>query len=290
MVDRENGGPEDSSEAPSWTRAYGSQWRSFLSWCASSGSTALPASSEDVVAYLRERANAGARSSTLRVAAAAIASAHTRANRPNPCEAEIVQTTLVDVATAEGPASSRSLPLTLLCYREIRRVALQPRMSRGGHMERPESARQRGAVDVAMIGLMRDARLRVREAASLKWKDIEWKNIHGGQVRVGDVWEESEYRVLSMDTLELLQAIRGDSSDDEPVLGMMPNQISARIGAAALQAGLGPGYSGESPRLGMIQDLETFGVLLLGNMIAEDSLPDFDPYESPPEFNGPDAE
>ena len=33
---------------------------------------------------------------------------------------------------------------------------------------------------------------------------------------------------------------------------------------AALQAGLGKGYAGESPRMGMMADLETLAVELLG--------------------------
>ena len=35
------------------------------------------------------------------------------------------------------------------------------------------NARRRGALDVAMIGLMRDVRLRVSEAAALTWGDLE---------------------------------------------------------------------------------------------------------------------
>ena len=42
-------------------------------------------------------------------------------------------------------------------------------------MERAASARNRGAVDIAMLGLMRDARLRVSEAAALEPLDrLAW--------------------------------------------------------------------------------------------------------------------
>ena len=71
--------------------------------------------------------------------------------------------------------------------------------------------------------------------------------------------------------MKLLLPVRGGAGDDEPVLGMRPNQIAARIGAAARQAGLGEGYSGDSPRLGMIRDMETLGVHLLGGYAAESS-------------------
>ena len=127
------------------------------------------------------------------------------------------------------------------------------------------NARRRGALDVAMIGLMRDARLRVYEAAALTWGDVE--RVHGGsgRVRVAD----ADYRVVSADTMKLLSSVRRDAGDNEPLLGMRPNQIAIRIGSAARQAGLGEGYSGESPKLGMIQDLETLGVLLLGRHVAD---------------------
>ena len=58
------------------------------------------------------------------------------------------------------------------------------------------------------------------------------------------------------------------------VFGLMPNQLSARIGAAAEQAGLGPGYSGESPRLGMLKDLDELGAVLLGEQLEDRGFPD----------------
>ena len=119
-----------------------------------------------------------------------------------------------------------------------------------------------------MIGLMRDARLRVSEAADLTWGDIERVRGGSGRVNVGSGGEDS-YREVSADTMKLLSSIRRCAGDDEPVLGMRPNQIAARIGAAARQAGLGEGYSGDSPQLGMIKDMETLGVYLLGGYTAE---------------------
>ena len=64
--------------------------------------------------------------------------------------------------------------------------------------------------------------------------------------------------------MQLLSSVRRDAGDGEPLLALRPNQIAFRIGAAARQAGLGGGYSGDSPRLDMIRDMETMGVLLLG--------------------------
>ena len=56
--------------------SYGSQWNRFVSWSQALGGRFLPASPQDVVAYLEDRSATGAKSSTLRVAAAAIARNH----------------------------------------------------------------------------------------------------------------------------------------------------------------------------------------------------------------------
>ena len=74
-------------------------------------------------------------------------------------------------------------------------------------------------------------------------------------------------------TAILRGSARGDAPDDERILGLMPNQITLRIGAVAEHAGLGPGYSGESPRLGMLKDLKDLGAVLLGERI-EGETPD----------------
>ena len=175
---------------------------------------------------------------------------------------------LDELTRDEVPGPTRALPLDLDCYLAIRKMAHQPRWGRGGRMERTASAHRRGAVDVAMIGLMRDARLRVSEVAELTWSDIKKVRGGSGRVRVAGA-DEADHREVSADTMKRLWAVRRGAEDDAPVLGMRPNQIGRRIDAAARQAGLGEGYSGDSPRLGMIRDMETIGVHLLGSFLAE---------------------
>ena len=259
-----------------WTRtgdSYANQWNRFVAWSQASGRRSLPAAPEDVAAYLEDRSETGARPSTLRVVAAAIARNHRDAGFAVPVHHGVARTTLDELTQGEAPGPSRALPLDLDCYLAIRKTAHKPRWGRGGRLERAANARRRGGVDVAMIGLMRDARLRVSEAAELTWDDV--KRLPGGSGRVRRVRvegaEETSYREVSADTMKLLLAIRRDVGDDEPVLGMRPNQIATRIGAAARQAGLGEGYSGDSPRLGMIRDMETLGVHLLGDYVAENA-------------------
>ena len=204
---------------------YASQWNRFVAWCEESGSSSLPASPDDVAA-----------------------------------QQGVTRVVLDELTEDDSPGATRALPLDLECYLAIRRVAKEQRSGRGGHEERVLNARRRGALDVAMIGLMRDARLRVNEAAALTWGDLE--RVHGGsgRVRVAD----TDYRVVSADTMKLLSSVRRNAGDGEALLGMRPKQIATRIGAAARQVGLGSGYSGDSPRLGMTSAMEPVGVLRLG--------------------------
>ena len=247
---------------------YASQWNHFVAWSRASGKCSLPASPQDVAAYLEDRSGTGARPSTLRVVAAAIARNHRDAGFDAPVHRGVAGTVLGELTQEHSPRPARALPLDLDCYLAIRNTAYRPRWGRGGRLERPPNARRRGALDVAMIGLMRDARLRVSEAADLTWGDIERVRGGSGRVRVVGA-EETSYREVSADAMKLLLPVRRGAGDDEPILGMRPNQIARRIDAAARQAGLGEGYSGDSPRLGMIKDMQTLGVHLLRGYAAE---------------------
>ena len=144
--------------------SYSNQWNRFVTWSEASGRYSLPASPEDVAAYLEDRSKTGARPSTLRVAAAAIARNHKDAGFDVPVHQDIARTVLDELTRDDAPGPTRALPLDLDCYLAIRKTAHKPRWGRGGRLERTPSARRRGALDVAMIGLMRDARLRVSEA------------------------------------------------------------------------------------------------------------------------------
>ena len=147
--------------------SYANQWNRFIAWSEASSKRSLPASPEDVAAYLQDRLGSGARSSTLRVVAFAIARNHKDAGFDVPVHQRIARTVLDELTRDYAPGPSRALPLDLDCYLAIRKTAHKPRWGRGGRMELAASARRRGAMDVAMIGLMRDARLRVREASEL---------------------------------------------------------------------------------------------------------------------------
>ena len=147
--------------------SYVNQWNRFVAWSQASGRCSLPASPEDVAAYLGDRSEAGARPSTLRVAVATIARNHKDAGFDVPFQRSVGRPVLDELTRDDTPGPRRALPLDLDCYLAIGKTASEPRPGRGGRMERTESARRRGAVDIAMIGVMRDARLRVSEAVAL---------------------------------------------------------------------------------------------------------------------------
>ena len=115
------------------------------------------------------------------MAAAAIAHSHRDAGFDPPVRHGVARFALDELTQDDTPAPIRALPLDLDRYLAIGRTAHEPRSGRGGWLERTANARRRGSVDVAMISLMRDARLRVSEAAEVTWGDIE--RVHGVRVR-----------------------------------------------------------------------------------------------------------
>ena len=83
-----------------------------------------------------------------------------------------------------------------------------------------------------------------------------------------DAEGEGAVAFLSAPTMESLEFIRGGASDRDSVFGLRPNRIAGRIKQAALAAGLGEGYSGHSPRVGMARDLVRSGAELASLMTA----------------------
>ena len=154
----------------------------------------------------------------------------------------------------------------------IMESACIPRLWNDGRTESAEAAERRGRVDIALISTMRDALLRVSETAALTWEDIEEWDDGSGRLYIRrsktDAEGEGTVAFLSVQTMENLDAIRGMSSGEDSVFGLMPNGISTRIKEAARAAGLGEGYSGHSSRVGMARDLARAGTELTRLMTA----------------------
>ena len=254
-------------------KSYLSQWRRFHTWTLGKGISALPADPDHVATYLKECSeHQMLRPSTLNAAAASIAFVHKALELKNPCDSPMVKLTLKSATRKFGSLRKQAEALTAEVFAHICANACNPRRGRGGNTETPQTARIRGRTDIAIIGLMRDTLLRVSEAAVLKWEDIEEQADGSGRLFIRrsktDAVGEGAVAFISSQTMEDLKIIRADSRDSDSVFGLRANQISRRIKKAAQAAGLGDGFSGHSPRVGMARDLTRAGTELHSLMTA----------------------
>ena len=252
---------------------YRVQWRSFIMWAVSKGIGALPAGPAQVAAYLAERIEEHShKPATLRAAASAIAFVHRASGHDDPCSSPEVKRTLRSAARKGGKRQKQAKALTAEALTAIQSTACRPRRGRGGRVESRETARCRGNLDVALISLMRDAMLRVSEAAVLTWMDIVVEADGTGRLLIRrsktDVEGEGSVAFLSASTMSALGSMCGSKVDTDSVFGLRPNQIAKRIKQAAEAAGLGDGFSGHSPRVGMARDLARAGIELPSLMNA----------------------
>ena len=252
---------------------YAGQWRSFLIWALGRGIQALPASPAQVAAYLAERIEEqGHKPATLRMAASAIAFVHKTAGMNNPCASPDVRRTLKSATRKVGRLQKQAEALTAEALAAIRTTACKPRRGRGGKLESQETATNRGNLDIALIGLMRDAMLRVSEVSALTWKDLAVEPDGTGRLLIRRSKSDPEgmgaAAFVSAQTMAMLRLVRNGKGSDDSVFGLRPNQISRRIKLAAKAAGLGEGFSGHSPRVGMARDLARTGIELPSLMNA----------------------
>ena len=252
---------------------YRSQWRSFAAWAQSNSLQALPADPVQVAAYLAERLETyGHKPSTLRVAAAAIAFVHRTARLDDPCARQEVKVTLKSATRKMGRSQKQAEALTAEALAIIEANVHKPRIGRGGRLESTLTARRRGNVDIALICLMRDALLRVSEAAALTWSDIDIEADGTGRLLIRrsktDTEGEGAIAFVSASTMTKLKMIQTASQHTDSIFGLRPNQIALRIKRAGQTAGLGDGFSGHSPRVGMARDLARAGTELPSLMTA----------------------
>ena len=95
--------------------SYVHEWNRFVAWSEAAGRSSLPSTPDDVAAYLEYRAEAGARASTIKVAAAAIAHNHKEAGFDVPHQRGVARTVLEELTQDHSPGPVRALPLDLDC-------------------------------------------------------------------------------------------------------------------------------------------------------------------------------
>ena len=253
--------------APNTLSSYRTQWRNFRDWAAANSASTLPAEPARIAAYLAERLELrGHKPATLRAAASAIAFAHKAAGLSDPCAASEVRRTLHSASRKAGRLQKQAEALTEDALAEIRSTARLPRRGRGGRMESRAVAEARGNLDIALIGLMRDGMLRVSEVSVLTWQDIAAERDGTGRLLIRRSKTDREgagaLLFISAQTMSALKLVRRQAADTDLVFGLSRNQISRRIKQAARAAGMGDGFSGHSPRVGMARDLARAGIEL----------------------------
>ena len=248
-----------ASRSPNTRRNYQTAWRAWEDWARGRGYQVLPARAETVAEYLTERAAAGAGASTLGMALAAIAAAHGAAGETDPTRSEGVRRTVAGLRReAAGVAQRQARPLTETALAAI--AASTPPTARG-------------RTELALCRTMRDALLRRSEAAALTWADIEAAGDGSGRLTIrrakGDQEGRGEIVYIGTAALDALEAIRpGAAGPGAPVFAsprgpgkaLSESAITRAIDRAARRAGLGAGFSGHSPRIGMALDLSRAGM------------------------------
>ena len=83
--------------------SYAHEWNRFIAWSEAASRCSLPATPDDVAAYLQNRAEAGARASTIKVAAAAIAHNQRDAGFEVPLRHGVARTVLDELTQDDSP-------------------------------------------------------------------------------------------------------------------------------------------------------------------------------------------
>ena len=247
-----------ASRSPNTRRNYQTAWRAWEDWARGCGYQAMPARAETVAEYLTARAAAGAGASTLGMALAAIAAAHGGGGETDPTRSEGVRRTVAGLRReAAGGAQRQARPLTETALAAIA-ASTPPTV--------------RGRTELALCGTMRDALLCRSEAAALTWADIEPAGDGSGRLTIRRAKGDQEGRgavvYIGTAALAALGAIRpGAAGPGAPVFASpreprkaLSESAIARAIARAARRGLGAGFSGHSPRIGMALDLSRAGM------------------------------
>ena len=247
--------------APNTRRAYGGALAAWERWAALQGVDALTASPFALRAYLRERSEEGIGISSLRLTVSALRKVQALAGVEPTAHDQVVTDTFSGLAR-QAAMPRQAYALTAEALAVIAATACQPRVGRGGKLESPEQARRRGLVDIALCRVLSDAGLRRSEAAALRWDDLARWNDGSGRLTVGRSKTDAEPRTvyLTPASVEALRAIQpADAHGSASVFGLSAPSISRRIRTAAAAAGLGPGFSGHSGRVGMARRMAAAG-------------------------------
>ena len=265
----------DGGLSAATVKAYNTQWDAFDRYAFERGQPSIPATPGLIVDYLAWRRSNGASLATLQLARSAIHHKHAlyaqmeqAAGRPrgdNPAADLRVRAALRTHADGLGFEQRQARGLRPADLDAIERSACQPRVGPSGRRESAARARTRGLVDIALVRVMFDGLLRRGEAARLTWGNLRVEPDGSGRLLVARLKVRGRRQTVYMShpTMAALAAIRPEGfSPDDRIFDMNPDTVARRIRQACEHAGLPPGYSGHSARVGMAQELAAHGTEL----------------------------
>ena len=209
----------EEAHSASTRRAYTGAWEHFAAWADAQRHKPLPAAPATVAAYLTERADDGLSRATLAIARAAIGHAHKDAGRVDPTAHDVVRKVLrgLNRRISKGAPQKQATGLSAEGLAAIRTTAHRPRSGPSGRTESTEAAERRGAVDIAICSVMRDAMLRRSEAAALRWADVEFRSDGSGRVTVRRAKTDQEAEGRSFSLVVRRQRILRRSGPPAPI-------------------------------------------------------------------------
>ena len=248
--------------------AYTKHWRYFQTWCSqrADAPNALNASPALIAAYLADHARAH-RTSTIKLAAAALRAAYHAARLPDPTKAPIVRDTIAGIARQQAshpdtaPRNAKALEYAAAV--QLLTTADQPR-PRGRGTENPHTAHKRAAVDKAIVALLFCAGLRRSETSSVIWSDVDEAERPPGALRIrvrasktNPDGSREDHRLLVgpfAQAIRNLQTAKPHHSPTDRLVPLTGAQISRRLAALGRHAGV-HGLSGHSGRHGLATEL-----------------------------------
>ena len=192
----------------------------------------------------------------------------------NPVDTIAVKRVMKGIQNEFGRPAGQMSPIRHKDYESIMSVASE---RRGG--ESRDAALLRGAVDVAIIGLLRDGMLRCGEAARARWEHLERQMDGGGALLIprskndqqgeGAVVRVSPERMDALDYMQdIRRALQYERSKRPEIFTLSSTNLYIHVREACEWAGLVIQYGTHSCRIGMAQDLASAGFTVLQVMAA----------------------
>ena len=241
---------------PNTARTYERAWVHFTTWCEVNHLDHLSDVPGTIVAYLEYLVKEEHRPiSTVRTYAAAIAALRRNEGISSVSDHPDVKAALRRLAKEHAPSKKHSAGLTGEDLDAITRMV-------EAYGESSSREARRARVDLALILVMRNGLLRVSDAAALRWGDVAVLADGGALIRLSrsKTGREGNGALVyvgqqAVRALSATQPHKGIKAPEEKVFGLSAGQINRRVKAAAAAAGLDKEYSGDSMRLGMVQDI-----------------------------------